>query len=430
MNPEPLKRLVRATRRNVREFAAFPGAAHVVLRQGRCVLATAEGVSRCRPAVPFTLRTLCPLHGASKPLIVAAFLTLVEEGRVKLSDPISKHLKFPESRITGKTQRMQKVKTQATLRHLLTMTAGIGYDTSPFYRQTLAKVKQRKVRDLAAFYDAIVAAPLLYEPGTRYLYSFSTDLLGRVCEAISGQDIHHFLRTRLLQPLGMVDTHFAQKVPKSKQQRLMVLYNVVRRGKGTSCKGSAQKHFRFEKYDTDLCAPDIPSCGGGILSYKDVGIVSSIQDYAKFCHMLVNNGKASTGHQVLRPATVRALWTDGLASYQDKTGRLAGWNDCEGRQGYRHWDYVSWSLLNTHLVHSHGARKGPARRGHVMWMGGGGGAYWSIDAKRKTVALSFVPCFGSRQDDSDGLGPVPNDASLAAKESVDTFALSKRRRQL
>lgn len=169
-------------------------------------------------------------------------------------------------------------------------------------------------------------------------------------------------------------------------------------------------------------APSIMSCGGGVLGYGDFGMVGSVRDYAQFCQMLLSGGQVADGPRVLRTSTVKTLWRDGLTPFQCD-GRLPGWNDSE--EGMRDWDKVGWSLLNSHLCF----KSGPctvSRRGHTMWMGGGGGAYWSINKQSGIASLSFAPVFGGRCSEDDGLGPLANDASLFA---TDAWEGRKERRR-
>eukprot|EP00428_Durinskia_dybowskii_P018740 CAMPEP_0170228532 /NCGR_PEP_ID=MMETSP0116_2-20130129/13986_1 /TAXON_ID=400756 /ORGANISM="Durinskia baltica, Strain CSIRO CS-38" /LENGTH=421 /DNA_ID=CAMNT_0010479275 /DNA_START=87 /DNA_END=1348 /DNA_ORIENTATION=+ len=398
LSPEPLRRLRAAIRHNVGRLGALPGCAHIVLKGGRCVFAMADGHSDIRKRVPFSFKTLCPLHGATKPLVAAAFFTLVDEGKVRLSDPISKYIRFPEV-VRLKSGATRRVRAPPTLRHLLAMAAGVGYDDAPGYKSAMRRVARGEIADLRGMCEALGAAPLAYEPGTRYHYSFSADLVGRVCEVVSGQRIDKFVASRLLKPLGMRDTHFDQVVPASKRRRQAVMYT-SKRTRGT----------KFELKPTTFArsAPGIMSCGGGVLSYRDYGMLSTAQDYARFCQMLASGGLIpGSRRRLLKASTVRMLWHDGLTPFQRKDGKLPGWNDCPSPS---YWNYMGWSLLNTHLCLEEAPRKSSPRKGSSMWMGGGGGAFWSIDARRDLVTLSFAPVFLGRATEDDGLGPLANDA--------------------
>lgn len=402
------------------------------------MFAHADGFSDLGRRVKFTLDTLCPLHGATKPIVVAAFFTLVEEGKVKLSDFVDKYVPFPQTVSVGKGGRKTKrVQGRATLRHLLAMTAGLGYDDSQGYRSIMKKLEREDIDALPAFCGALGAVPLQAEPSRRYHYSYCTDVLGRVCEVVSGDRIDRFVETRILLPLGMKDTHFQQALPQRKRRRLAKLYAAIkapRRSAWAARKtGGRRPPFALKEAAFPRAAPKVMSCGGGIMSYGDFGMVSSVRDYARFCQMLLSGGLIpGSRRRLLRDATVRSWWQDGLVPYQGPDGRVRGWNDapCPPDRPRRYWDRVGWSLLNTHLNFEQAATASSRpRTGRVMWMGGGGGAYWSIDARRRLVCVSFAPVIGGRGSEDDGLGKLANDATPFANAAVDKAVAAARQRK-
>lgn len=414
----PLAALRAAVQREV-GIGALAGAAHIVLRNGLCVLAHADGWADKAKGQRFGMRTICRLHGCTKPLVAAAFLTLVDGGRVKLTDPVDKYIAFSdEVALSGKggarAPKVRKARAKPTLRHLLTMTAGLKYEHCPAYAKVMRQIRRGEVRDLAGMCAGLAEAPLQFQPGSRYEYSFSTDVLGRVCEAASGQRLDKFMEAALFRPLGMRDTHF--EVPSRKRSRLSVLYDCQPLPASKRARGGLA--YALVRWDHPESAPGIMSGGGGILSYKDPGLLSTVQDYARFCQMLLEGGRApGGGAQVLRPATVRALWADGLAPYGGRGGRLPGWHDAGARGGM--WDHTGWSLLNTHLTLKDKPRVPGSnpRVGDTMWMGGGGGTYWVIDPARRLASLSFTQSFGG--------GPgtdAAKDAAQFAAAAVDTGA--------
>mmetsp|Transcript_133663 Transcript_133663/g.236600 ORF Transcript_133663/g.236600 Transcript_133663/m.236600 type:complete len:491 (-) Transcript_133663:161-1633(-) len=413
----PLEQLKAATQYEVHQLGSLAGASHVVLHRGRCVFTCSEGYANRANGVLFGADTICALHGNTKPLVAAAFLTLVDEGRVKLDDPVSKHWpQFPKSVIVR--GREQDLKAQPTFRNLLTMTSGLGYNEEEAYEGLMGRVKKRKVADLSTFCDELAKTPLLFKPGARYEYGFSTDVLGRMCEIISGKRLDKFVEERLLKPLGMKDTHFV--VPRAKLNRVSVLYDAgdpfpasKRRKTGLS--------YEIKQYMNPDSAPGIMSAGGGILSYNDVGMYSTAQDYARFCQMLLNDGVGVNKKRLLQASTVRSIWADGLAPFAREDGRVAGWYNGGGPENVKYWDRVSWSLLGSHVTFDDQPQKGLERQGVAMFMGGGGGTYWAIDKRRKMVVASFSNCFGGRKvcDGSDGHGPRANDAAPYAMAAAD-----------
>ncbi|CAJ1409204.1 unnamed protein product, partial [Effrenium voratum] len=409
MSSEPFERLKAKLSEEV-QAGAVAGACHLVLRNGRRVFAHAKGAAklgRTSKAKAFGLKTLCKLHGCSKPLVSMAFLLLVQQGRVKLDDPVAQYLTFPDVRaIKAKTKakvKVRKVQQQPTLRHLLTMTAGLQYQDCPAYGAVMRRIRRKEIRGLEAMCDALGQRPLQSEPGARYAYSFCTDFVGRVCEVVSGQRLDKFLETILLKPLQMRDTHFV--VPAKKRKRQATLYD-CQPVDGSTCMPKVWEHPER--------ADGIMSAGGGILSYHDAGIWSTAADYAKFCQMLLT-GLSPSGKQILEPGFLKSLWRDGLVDYGRKDGRLPGWHDSPGAM----WDFTGWSLLNTHLTFQDGPQGRGRKLGQTMWMGGGGGTYWVVDRRRQTVSVSFCQSFGGRGDATDE----------AKDASIFTEAALKRRRR-
>ncbi|CAK0896594.1 unnamed protein product, partial [Prorocentrum cordatum] len=261
----------------------------------------------------------------------------------------------------------------------------------------MAKVRDRRISDLRALCDAIGRLPLRSKPGSRYDYSFCHDLLGRLCEVISGKRLDIFMR-HLLKPLGMKDTHFALP-PRKKRPSLNRRRRAAVRARPYALKLYRHKHS----------APGILSCGGGILSYLDAGMWGTACDYARFCQMILDGGVAPGGGRVLRPATARALWSDALAPLgRARDGRLPGWHDADGPRPGGWWDYRGLSLLHAYLDHDLPPRGGrPPRRSQSMWFSGGGGAFWTVDAARGLVTVSFAQSLGGREDEATGTAPWP-----------------------
>jgi CubicO group peptidase (beta-lactamase class C family) len=231
---------------------------------------------------------------------------------------------------------------------------------------------------------------------------------------VSGQRLDKFVEKSLLRPLGMKDTHFI--VPARKQKRIAQMYDAIETERR---KCTEDGMYTLVPWSHPEKAPGIMSGGGGILSYEDAGMMGSARDYAHFCQMLLNNGIAPNGRRILKASTVKALWQDALHMYSQRDGRVPGWNDADSTTA--DFDKVGCSLLHTHLVFKNGpSGGGKPRKAQSMWMGGGGGTFWNIDARRQTVAVSFTQTLGGRQyNEDDGLGPFGDDASLFAQRAVD-----------
>lgn len=400
LSPAPLEELRALVDKEVHEIGSLSGVAHLILKDGRCVFSHESGWANAERGSKFGLRTLCALHSCSKPLTVAAFLTLVDDGTVQLSDPIEKYLSFSRHVVSGPgSATVRARRTRPTLKHLLTQTAGLRHSDDPAYSDVVSQLKKRRITDLTGFCDALTKVPLQSEPGAMHYYSLAIDVLGRVCEVASGQKLDRFVADRLLRPLGMLDTHFV--VPPSKSGRLAGLYD-CRRLPIRLRRGNGGKAYRAHPWTGPKMDPRVFSGGGGILSYADAGIYGTAEDYARFCQMLLSGGKARSGRQVLRPSTVDMLWKDCLAPcYAKGDGRVPGWSDFGGPDPKEkfYWDHHAWSLLNATLdLEGPPTKAGPPRRGRTLWMYGMG-AYWFVDAPRKIVAVSFAQCFSNRKQD-------------------------------
>mmetsp|Transcript_12671 Transcript_12671/g.21018 ORF Transcript_12671/g.21018 Transcript_12671/m.21018 type:complete len:443 (+) Transcript_12671:85-1413(+) len=411
LNAKPFEELRAATRKETRLLKCRSGASHIVVHKGKCVFAYSDGWANIRERSRFGVGTLCKLHGCTKPLVAAAFLTLVDKGKVSLSDPVAKYIRFSDHVATssGGTVRVTK---PATLRNLMTMTAGLGYEHDQSYSKIMKRVRTGRIANLADFCDALADVPLVATPGSRYEYSFGSDVLGRVCEVVSGQRLDKFVEESLLQPIGMNDTCFI--VPAKKRKQVALLYEAT---KAKQQKSTDKGMFVLRPWSHPEKAPGIMSGGGGILSYEDAGMMGSARDYAHFCQMILNNGVAPNGRRILKVSTAKTLWQDALHVYSRRDGRVLGWNDAEGPCDY---DEVGCSLLHTHLVFKSGpsGTKKP-RQAKSMWMGGGGGTFWCVDTRRQMVVVSFTQTLGGRQRDDDDLGAFGDDAVPFAERAID-----------
>lgn len=394
-----LARFRKALTHESETLRSLAGAAHVILHCGKCVFACASGLADRTRGTRFTTRTLCKLHGATKPLVATAFLALVDAGKCCLADPVAKYLPFSD-KVTASGGKRGPCARQPTLRDLLTMTAGLGDESAPAYRGLMRLVRSGKIADLKCFCDAVAEKPLQAQPGKRYQYSFAYEFLGRVCEIISDLSLEDFMRKWLLDPLGMKDTHFV--VPAHKLKRCAALYDAkpLKRKRQDGAEYGLTPYRHLEK------APMIQSGGGGILSYHDAGMWGTAQDYARFCSMLISGGISPDGRRVLKTSTARALWNDALGPLGGRDGRLLGWHDSDGAEKGGWWDYRGLSLNHAFLDLDETPRRGRTRRSRSMWFSGGGGAFWTIDARRGLTTVSMSQTFGGRVDESDDHGPL------------------------
>jgi CubicO group peptidase (beta-lactamase class C family) len=229
-----------------------------------------------------------------------AAMMLVERGELALDDPVSKYVPafaelevatFPEGQTLDAIE-LVPVETPMTVRHLITHTSGLiyGFFSSGPMAQLYAEAELwapgNTLEDLV---ERVATLPLAAQPGERWTYSISTDVLGYVVQVASGRPLEEFLQQEVFEPLGMVDTGF--HVPPGKQDRLVRCY--YRRGGtivGEDTEGRAA-----------VLAPPALASGGG-------GLVSTLDDYARFCLMLAGDGEWN-GVRLLEASTVAEMMT-------------------------------------------------------------------------------------------------------------------------
>jgi CubicO group peptidase (beta-lactamase class C family) len=255
----------------LRESAArghLPGAVALVARQGR--IAWCEGFGRRDPEAADPMRTdaIFRIYSMTKPLVSVGIMMLMEEGRLLLGDPVGKYLpELAAPRLASGEAAVRPITVQDLLRH----TSGLTYEfrgNGPVHQAYMEAKIARRGQTSAEQVAMLGHLPLLHQPGTRWEYSRSTDVLGRLIEVMAGESLGEFLARRILGPLGMVDSGF--HVPAREQGRLAEPFARDPDG-GTAVELlEVREQPRFES-------------GGG-------GMVSTVGDYARFCQMLLDGG--------------------------------------------------------------------------------------------------------------------------------------------
>jgi CubicO group peptidase (beta-lactamase class C family) len=275
------------------------GIVSAVACRGRLVHAQACGWRDMEADLPMQADTLFRLYSMTRAITAAGLLTLLDEGKLALDDPVAKFLpEFTDTpvianRDAGTTEPQQ---TPLTIRHLLTYTAGFGYpDSYPApWKLTMADVLPIG-GTLAAGIARLAAAPLLAQPGAQWRYGFSGDVTARVAEVVSGQSYDEFLRTRVFTPLGMRDTGFI--VPAKRADDLAEIYAT---GPDDTLINATARAPALNSYQPD----ETLFSGGG-------GLVGTVGDYLTFGQMLLNKGKFDAT-RILAPATVQTMCSNQL----------------------------------------------------------------------------------------------------------------------
>jgi putative heme-binding domain-containing protein len=285
------------------------GAVVLIQQRGKVSLFRASGQADVESKIPMSRDTIFRIASMSKPITSVAVMMLVEEGKLRLDDPVAKHLpEFQDMTVlvpakdADKGYRLVKAERPITIRHLLTHTSGITYRFfgKPHLGKLYAEagVSDGLVETAGTIGDnvkRIAKLPLLHQPGTAWEYGLNTDVLGRVVEVASGKTLDEFFRERIFEPLGMHDTGFL--VPKEKRSRLAAVYAPTDK-KTIRRIGSGKVEIGLLTYSaTYPTADDSHYYSGG------AGLTSTAHDYARFLQMLLNRGELD-GKRLLKPETV------------------------------------------------------------------------------------------------------------------------------
>ena len=306
--PERLERIDAAIQKSI-EAGEIPGAVALLALNGEVVYHQAFGLADMERKTPMDRETIFRIASMSKAITSVGVMILYERGHFLLSDPVSDYLpEFRSPSLLVKTDGEGNVleTTQAdgavTILHLLTHTSGISY---PFINNEIKGVYEK-----AGLIDGMTARPLLlrdqmqilaqqpllHEPGERFTYGLGTDLLGHLCEVISGRPFDEFLADEVFRPLGMGDTFFY--VPEEKAGRLATLYAVDDEGVLQVSKG--------DEADIFLDDPRYPVAGARSYFSGGAGLSSTALDYARFLQMVLNEGQLD-GERVLSRKSVEFL---------------------------------------------------------------------------------------------------------------------------
>ena len=267
------------------------GATVAVARHGKIVHSGVYGLMDVDAKKPMREDAIFRIYSMSKGITTAAAMILYDEGKFGLDDPVSKYLpEFEGLKVYGKNGNVAP-KREMTVRDLMRHTSGLTYGffgNHPVDQQYRTANVSDMDADLVALTGKLGKLPLMYEPGTDWIYSLSVDVLGRLVEVWSGQSFDVFLQKRMFDPLDMKDTGFA--VAKSELDRFAQYYTPDGKGK-------------FEVIDevsnSDYLAKRKLLSGGG-------GLASTTRDYMRFLVMIQNGGKLGNV-RILKKKTVKMM---------------------------------------------------------------------------------------------------------------------------
>ena len=334
---------------------------------------------------PMSTETIFRIASQTKAIVSVGIMMLQEEGKLLLSDPLSKYIpEFKETTVAIKEEdggyTIQNAKREIKIRDLLTHTAGIDYGYG-------VAAEKWKNAEMQGWYFAHRTEPVLEtvkkmanlpmeaHPGERYVYGYNTDILGALIEVVSGQPLDEFLKTKILNPLGMVDTHFY--LPKSKASRLSVVYSQCNDSLLRAPKDGAPE---FMWKDNETCVGNYQTQG----QYLDgprtslsggAGLLSTSMDYAIFLQMMLNNGTYN-GTRILSRKSVELMTANHLDGDHYKDVKFP-------------WDWGVGFGLGFSVTTDAGDRGVLGSLGEYGWGGAYHSSYW-VDPAENLVVVYFT----------------------------------------
>ena len=346
------------------------GCVTLIARRGEIAHHSALGLMDAERGRPMCVDTLFRIYSMTKPLTSLAFMMLVEQGLVALDDPVSRYI--PQWSKLGVFDggligafRAKPVDRPMRIIDLLRHTSGLTYG---FQQRTNVDAAYRRLGlgeielsgTLDALIDALADLPLEFSPGEAWNYSISTDVIGYLIGQISGQPFEDFLRTRLLAPLGMVDTDFF--VPPHKADRLAACYALTPDGVAVQDDPTSSPY---------LAPPSFVSGGGGL--------VSTAADYMRFCQMILNRG-ALDGRRYVSPKTLELM----AANHLPGAGDLASLS----RSMFSEASYAGIGFgLGFATTIDAPATLIPGSRGDLFWGGAASTSFWIDPAEALSVVF-------------------------------------------
>ncbi len=368
MNRDQLKYLKPVIQKEL-EAGAIVGAAIRVIHENETVYEERLGYADREKGLPMAEDTIYRLFSMTKPVTAAAVMILFERGLLQLLAPVSDYLEGFRNQKVWTEQGLVDTVRDVTIQDLLNMTSGVAYPDDTFesgrlmgklYDEMDQEAKNGKPVSTIEFCNRVGKVPLEFQPGERWRYGASADILGAVIEVVSGKKLGEFLREEIFEPLGMKDTAFY--VPEEKLNRFAANYQY----------NNASGMLEVFK-DSFLCIEDrtvSPAFESG-----GAGLFSTVEDYSRFALMLANGG-TYRGTRILGAKTVEYMSTPQLTKEQAVT---YNWDTQYG--------YSYGNLMRSLIDPIKGVTNGTV--GEYGWDGWTGN-YFFIDPKEKLVVLYMI----------------------------------------
>lgn len=340
---------------------SMPNAVTFIARHGKIVHHKAFGYRNLENKIQLRNDDIFRIASQTKAITSVALMTLFENNRFLLDDPISQYIpefKNPQVVVAindrDSTASTKPASREITIRDLLRHTSGIPYGNILYTKQKIPAINSLGNESIGTVVKRIAKLPLDHNPGEKFTYGLNTDVLGYLIEVISGMPLDRFLKTRIFDPLGMGNTYFY--LPKNKVERLVTLY-------------SKDSLTRPLYYSTSVDNQTYPYAGAKQYFSGGAGLVGPIGDYAKFCQMLLNGGTFN-GKKILGRKTIDLM-----------TSNQVGEKEV--------WDTKNKFGLGFEIITEEGVAKLPGSVGSFRW----GGAYstdYTIDPKEDLILLIYT----------------------------------------
>ena len=341
--------------------ALLPNAVVLIARHGRIAYYKSFGWKNVEKKEPIKRDDIFRIASMSKAIVTVALMQLYEQGKFLLDDPVSNYIpefKNPQVIVPpskpGETFGTRPANGEITIRHLLSHTSGIAYGNERFAKDSIPIYNSLKADTLAQVVKKIARQPLDFDPGERFSYGMNLEVAGYLVEIFSGMQLDKYLEKYIFEPLGMKDSYFY--LPADKASRLVTLYEKVHPDSSL-------------RVSPNISNQTFPIAGARTYFTGGAGLVGTIEDYAKFCEMLVNGGSFN-GNQLLGRKTIELMTTNQI-------GESEVWgNDDKFGLGFQ-------------LMTQKTTRKLPASVGSFKW----GGMYatdYLIDPKEDLIFLLYT----------------------------------------
>ncbi|GAB5487339.1 MAG: serine hydrolase domain-containing protein [Parasphingorhabdus sp.] len=360
------------------------GIATLLVKDGKVISHMQAGLRRVSDNAPITEDTIYRIYSMTKPVTGVALMTLFEQGKFSLDDPISKFIPEFDNLTAVKSVdadgsfEVEPLKRQPTMRELMSHTAGFAYG---LYGEDPSNkmFKEKQIlasADMQSFIDAVAKVPLMSQPGERWFYSAAVDIQGAIVERLSGMAFGEYLKATLFDPLDMDDTGFY--VPEADYDRFSDVYGYHPVTKEFGRVPFPQVAFRKSTVKMES--------GGG-------GLVATLDDYARFCQMLANGGELN-GNRIIKPETLKLMRTNVLKDNQKV--------NIAGTLTPAAMEYLGFGL-DFGTIKNDGSGKVPHGDGTYFWGGAAGTWFW-VDPVNNLYFIGMIQRFPQNGPPTDFRG--------------------------